>query len=156
MLSKEILDSLLAIKYFFVTTLKFSFSEKATKFAQSSSWFWRLLSKCQNHEDDCANSCGLLRKVELYIEKIMGKVWSKLTQNGRKWVTGYMSRLGLSWNRRQNMLNLCRTFMSTLNGAKISQVYIDPFVLGCLILRYKHHVFVYSRATDTFVKLNWR
>ena len=62
-------------------------------------------------------------KLELYSEKIMGKAWSKLTQNGgRKWVTGYMSRLGLSWNRRQNMLNLCRTFMSTLNDAKISQV----------------------------------
>ena len=37
-------------------------------FAQSSSWFWRLLSKCQNHKDDCANFWGLLKKAELYIQ----------------------------------------------------------------------------------------
>ena len=49
--------------------LKFSFSEKATKFAQSSLWFWRLLSKCQNHKDDCTNFCGLLRKAELYLAR---------------------------------------------------------------------------------------
>ena len=36
------------------------------KFAQSASPFWRLLSKCQNHEADPANFCGLLRKAELY------------------------------------------------------------------------------------------
>ena len=28
--------------------------------------FWHLLSKHQNHEEDCANFCGLLRKAELY------------------------------------------------------------------------------------------
>ena len=50
--------------------LKFSFSEKATKFAQSSLWFWRLLSKCQNHKDDCTNFCGLLRKAELYQARV--------------------------------------------------------------------------------------
>ena len=38
-----------------ILTLKFSFSEKTTKCAQSSLWFWNLLSKRQNHEDDCAN-----------------------------------------------------------------------------------------------------
>ena len=26
-----------------------------------------LLSKCQNHEEDCANFCGLLRKAELEV-----------------------------------------------------------------------------------------
>ena len=33
---------------------------------QSSSWYWRLLGKFQNHEEDCANLCGLLRKAEFY------------------------------------------------------------------------------------------
>ena len=67
--------------------VKFSFSEKATKIwaiclmvltftaflrrpqkiVQSALWFWRLLSKCQNHEEDFANFCGLLRKAELYV-----------------------------------------------------------------------------------------
>ena len=37
---------------------------------QSSSWFWRLLSKCQNHEEDYANFCGLLRKAELSIDTL--------------------------------------------------------------------------------------
>ena len=34
-------------------------------FAQSSLWFGRLLRKCPNHVEDCANFCGLLRKAEL-------------------------------------------------------------------------------------------
>ena len=29
-----------------------------------------LLSKRQNHEEDCTNLCGLLRKAELYEEKV--------------------------------------------------------------------------------------
>ena len=45
--------------------VKFSFSEKAN-YLQSSSWFWRLLSRCQSHEEDCANFCDLLRKANLY------------------------------------------------------------------------------------------
>ena len=36
--------------------------------------FWNLLSKRQNHKDDFANSCGLLRKAEFYFTKIMGQV----------------------------------------------------------------------------------
>ena len=49
--------------------IKFSFSEKATKICSICLvlWFWRLLSKCQNHEAECANFCGLLRKAELYL-----------------------------------------------------------------------------------------
>ena len=36
-------------------------------FGGSSPNQWiNLLSKCQNHEDDCANFCGFLRKAELY------------------------------------------------------------------------------------------
>ena len=35
-----------------VCLLKFSFSEKTTKM---SLWFWNLLSKRQNHKDDCTN-----------------------------------------------------------------------------------------------------
>ena len=66
-----LLWSLFTLKLFFWKSscnwyIKFSFSEKATKFAKSSSWFWHLLSKRQNHEDDFANFCGLLRKAELY------------------------------------------------------------------------------------------
>ena len=41
------------------------FWEVHKKCAQSALWFWNLLSKRQNHEDDCANFCGLLRKAEL-------------------------------------------------------------------------------------------
>ena len=36
------------------------------KFAQYSSWFGHLLSKCPNYEEDCLNLCGLLKKAELY------------------------------------------------------------------------------------------
>ena len=39
----------------FFMKLKFSFSEKAQKCAQSSWWFWHLPSKRQNHEDDSLN-----------------------------------------------------------------------------------------------------
>ena len=47
-------------------SLKFRFSEKATKiWKKSSSLFWHLLSKHQNHEEDWTNFCGLLRKSEL-------------------------------------------------------------------------------------------
>ena len=53
--------------------VKFSFSEKAQTFAQSSSWF---TSKWPNHEEDCLNLCGLLRKAKLYqcsgISKMVG------------------------------------------------------------------------------------
>ena len=88
------------------------------------------------------------------------KLWEKLEANwhkmvGNEWLVTCLDLFCLE-TERQNMLNLCRTFMSTLNDAKISQVYIDPFVLGCLILQYKHYVFVYSRAANTFVKLNWQ
>ena len=46
--------------------LSFEVSFISAIFTQSSSWFWNLLSKRQNHEEDCANFCGLLRKAELY------------------------------------------------------------------------------------------
>ena len=47
--------------------IKFSFSEKAKKIAQSFSWFWHLLS--QNHQEDGTNFCGLLRRAELWRDK---------------------------------------------------------------------------------------
>ena len=47
--------------------LMFSFSEKATNICPTLLMIWRLLSICQNHREDCANFCGLLRKAELYI-----------------------------------------------------------------------------------------
>ena len=47
------------------SVVKFSFSEKATKICEKfSSWFCHLLSKCQNHEEDCTIFCGHLRKAE--------------------------------------------------------------------------------------------
>ena len=60
------------------SVLKFGFKaflRRPQNFAQSSSWFWNLLSKHENHEEDCANFCGLLRKAELYFDK--------LTQQGK-------------------------------------------------------------------------
>ena len=36
------------------------------KIATSFLWFWHLISKHQNHKENGANFCGLLRKVELY------------------------------------------------------------------------------------------
>ena len=44
--------------------LSFEVSFISAIFTQSSSWFWHLHSKrqSQNHEEDCANFCGLLRK----------------------------------------------------------------------------------------------
>ena len=44
------------------------------KFAQSSLRFWHLLSKFQNHKDDCVHFCGLHRKAELYVIKKEGGV----------------------------------------------------------------------------------
>ena len=44
-----------------------AFLRRPQKFAQSSLWFGRLLSKCPNHEEDCEKFCGLLRKAELYL-----------------------------------------------------------------------------------------
>ena len=50
-----------------MSQIKFSFSEKATKICAIC--LMVLLSKCQNHKADCANSCGLLRKAELSLNK---------------------------------------------------------------------------------------
>ena len=43
------------------------FLKRPQKFAQSSSWFWHLLSKRQNHKEDGTNFFGILRKAELYL-----------------------------------------------------------------------------------------
>ena len=63
------MDFPVVIYTFIVTahTLKFIFLRRPQKFVQLSSWFWRLLSKFQNHKADCAHFCGFLRKAELYI-----------------------------------------------------------------------------------------
>ena len=45
------------------STLSSAFLRKPRKFVQSSLWFWRLLSKFQNHKGDCAHFCGLYRTV---------------------------------------------------------------------------------------------
>ena len=50
--------------------LSSAFLRRSQNFAQLSLWIWHLLSKLQNHEDDCANFCGLLRKTELYVQNI--------------------------------------------------------------------------------------
>ena len=61
---------------FLFSLLKFSFSEKTTKICASSSWFCHLLSKFQNHGEDCANLCGLLKKAELYWQKCKKLLWN--------------------------------------------------------------------------------
>ena len=43
-----------------------AFLRRPQKFWQSVLWFWRLLSKCQNHKAHYPNFFGLLRKAELY------------------------------------------------------------------------------------------
>ena len=43
-----------------------AFLRRPQKIVKSSLWFWHLLSKRQNLEEDFANFCGLLRKTELY------------------------------------------------------------------------------------------
>ena len=53
-----------------VLNVKFSFSEKATKICAIVFMVLNLLSKRQNHKDDCAHFCGLLRKAELYCESL--------------------------------------------------------------------------------------
>ena len=47
--------------------LKFGLSEKHTKFEKNLPHAFDIykLSKCQKHEEDCANLCVLLRKSEL-------------------------------------------------------------------------------------------
>ena len=49
------------------TRLKFSFSEKATKICTVFLMVLTLICKRQNHQKDCTNFCGLLRKGKLYI-----------------------------------------------------------------------------------------
>ena len=48
-----------------------AFSRSRQKSGQSSSWFWHLLSKRQNHEEDRPDFCGLLGKAELYLIMIV-------------------------------------------------------------------------------------
>ena len=68
-LSKAITTSFLlhgAGKMYFY--IKFGFFEKATKIC--AIWLMVLtFTKRQNHKEDCAIFCGLLRKAELYINK---------------------------------------------------------------------------------------
>ena len=45
--------------------LKLIYSEKGTNLEEISNKVLTLLSKCQNHKEDGANFCGLLRKDEL-------------------------------------------------------------------------------------------
>ena len=49
--------------------VKFSFFEKVTKIEQSSLWsHWIFTNgKHPNHEEHCANFCGLLKKAEHYL-----------------------------------------------------------------------------------------
>ena len=67
-------------RYYGSTYIKFSFSEKAMKIYAI---FLMVLtfSKCQNHEEDYANFCGLLRKAELYVSTSIipsSAVWKKM------------------------------------------------------------------------------
>ena len=48
---------------------------------QSALWFWRFLSKFQNHKEHCVHFCGLLRKYELdekaWLKNLAKKIWSE-------------------------------------------------------------------------------
>ena len=56
-----------------------------------------LLSKCQNHVDDCANSCGLLKKVGTLQWKNYGKSlkqnWHKMV--GNEWLVTCLDLVSL-------------------------------------------------------------
>ena len=67
--------------------LSSDFLRRPQKFA-----FWRLPSKRQNHEEDCANFCGLLRKAELYKPKAVSFIgyqfcppWHEIQQLDTTW-----------------------------------------------------------------------
>ena len=54
-----------------ISLIKFSFSQEGHKNVRNrpDGFEIYLVNKCQNHEDDCANFCDLLRKAELYFCK---------------------------------------------------------------------------------------
>ena len=52
-------------------SLKFSFSEKATKICTICLMVLTFTNKCQNHKADSANFCGLFRKAELYHSRFL-------------------------------------------------------------------------------------
>ena len=89
--------------------LKFTFSDKPTKIAQSYSWFFRLLRYCQNHDIDCAILCGLLRKAELYF-------WCKATR--------------FSWNCFREILEHCALLLIATNATKTSIFFYSFFFLS--------------------------
>ena len=57
--------SIKIVRNYMLSNLKFSFSQRATKIAQSSSWSRHLFSKRPNPKEDCPNFFGFLRKAEL-------------------------------------------------------------------------------------------
>ena len=58
--------------------LKFSFTEKAIKIWE----IFLLISRRQNHEKDCSNFCGLLRKAELYLRQVRHSGYLGQTKEG--------------------------------------------------------------------------
>ena len=54
------------MKWFSEVILKFMLSKKATKIDEIFNVDLTLCSKCQIHDEDFVNFCGLLRKHELY------------------------------------------------------------------------------------------
>ena len=71
-----------------------AFLRRPQKCAQSSLGFWNLLSKRQNHEDDCPNFYGLFRKAELYESNwnLLMAVWGqkkgqKVLPGGPNWLS---------------------------------------------------------------------
>ena len=81
-------------------------------------WFWNLLSKRQNHKDDCANFCGLLIKAELYLLTTKLSRWQKwyllpklifeLTNLKFKYWRDsmYLVKVQLLWEGHKNLRNL--------------------------------------------------
>ena len=73
-----------------VRTLKFMFSEKATKIEEIFTVNLTLCSKCQIDGEDFVNFCGLLRKHELYSTQL--PILSPLIVSSIKGITKNKSR----------------------------------------------------------------
>ena len=140
---------LIAIVKTFNAWLKFRFSEKATNvYTIFLIWLWRLLSKCQNHKENRANFCGLLRKAELYQKQRYGYLMKiKVVQNC----------FNPLWNKlAHHSLQACqmRRFHFKLNGAIFWPLY--SFWPEKISRSRKNATTVFwDLATPSFAKTSW-
>ena len=96
-----------------------AFLRRPQTLTQSSLLFWRLLNKCQNHKENHANFCGLLRKAELYQKQRYGYLM-KIEVANRKYNYFFRNCLNPLWYKlAHHSLQACqmRRFHFKLNGA---------------------------------------